>query len=110
MQSRSAHPHWEDSSDEEEYLSASVSPTNAITSQNVVAEHLKYLKQRKQDIVSSGISIVLKVQLCNIRPYIWRRIRVPAMISLRDFQDKVLSPVIGWCRGYHGYYFRSRIT
>lgn len=30
-------------------------------------------------------------------PRIWRRIRVSAGMKLNVFQDKVLSPIMGWC-------------
>jgi len=40
-----------------------------------------------------------------LMPPIWREMRLSGDINLGVFQDKVLSPVIGWTRNYHGYYF-----
>jgi len=50
-------------------------------------------------------SFVVKIYLCNVRPEIWRRVIVPASIPLSALHDKVICPVMGWCRNYHGYYF-----
>lgn len=38
-------------------------------------------------------------------PSIWRRVAVPANVTLRDLHDRVLAPAMGWKRGYHGYFY-----
>ena len=48
---------------------------------------------------------VIHMRLCGIRPAVWRRVRVPANISLSMFHDKVICPTFGWCRNYHAYMF-----
>lgn len=40
-----------------------------------------------------------------LTPPIWRELRVSGGINLGVFQDKILSPVMGWTRNYHGYWF-----
>lgn len=35
----------------------------------------------------------------------WREFTVPAATSLSVFSDQILGPIMGWCRGYHGYVF-----
>jgi hypothetical protein len=47
-------------------------------------------------------SYILKVELMNVTPMIWRRVRVPANITLNLLHDKVLAPAMGWVRDYHG--------
>lgn len=49
----------------------------------------------------------LRIQVLNFRPHIWRRVKVPGSITLQSLQDRVISPVLGWCRNYHAYYFRK---
>ncbi|KAL0564228.1 hypothetical protein V5O48_017824 [Marasmius crinis-equi] len=54
--------------------------------------------------------VILKVNLYAIRDSkgeyrIWRRFRVSAGIKLSVFQDKVLSPIMGWTRNLHAYTF-----
>jgi tetratricopeptide (TPR) repeat protein len=49
---------------------------------------------------------ILVVRMTNIQPRVWRRIIVPASITLRTLSDRVLLPVMGWCRNYHAYYYR----
>jgi hypothetical protein len=35
----------------------------------------------------------------------YRVVELPASVSLAVLHDKILSAVMGWCRGYHGYVF-----
>ena len=49
----------------------------------------------------------LRIQVLGFRPYIWRRVKVPGSITLSSLQDRVIAPVMGWCRNYHAYYFRK---
>ena len=48
----------------------------------------------------------LKIQLVGIRFDIWRRVIVPASISLASLQDRVICPAFGWPRDAHMYMFR----
>lgn len=43
-----------------------------------------------------------------IKPEIWRTFKVSGNITLAAFHDKVVGPVMGWTRNYHGYYFTDR--
>jgi hypothetical protein len=47
--------------------------------------------------------LVLRVYMTAIHPQVWRRFRVGAGTRLDVFVDKVLMPVMGWCRHYHSY-------
>jgi hypothetical protein len=40
-----------------------------------------------------------------MRPPIWREVRLAGATNLGVFQDKILAPVVGWARNYHGYFF-----
>ena len=40
-----------------------------------------------------------------LSPPIWRELRVSGSTNLGVFQDKILSPVMGWTRNYHGFFF-----
>jgi len=55
-------------------------------------------KLRKRDYI-------LKIKLLCVLPEIVRTVRVPAPVSLRVLQDKIISPAMGWKRNYHGYVF-----
>lgn len=39
---------------------------------------------------------MLEVALPDTAPQVWRRVRVPAGISLQALQEQVLAPVMGW--------------
>ena len=52
----------------------------------------------------------LKIQLVGIRFDIWRRVIVPASISLASLQDRVICPAFGWPRDTHMYMFRLPST
>jgi len=47
----------------------------------------------------------LKIYLSNMRPFVWRRFKVPGNITFHSLHDQVLCAVMGWARGYHAYYF-----
>ena len=40
-----------------------------------------------------------------LSPPIWRELRLSGATNLGVLQDKILSPVIGWTRNYHGYFY-----
>jgi hypothetical protein len=48
---------------------------------------------------------VLDIVVSDITPRIWRRISVSSGMTLSVFQDKVVCPLMGWLRNYHGYIF-----
>eukprot|EP01124_Arcella_intermedia_P007721 TRINITY_DN14781_c0_g1_i1.p1 TRINITY_DN14781_c0_g1~~TRINITY_DN14781_c0_g1_i1.p1 ORF type:complete len:801 (-),score=192.38 TRINITY_DN14781_c0_g1_i1:28-2430(-) len=50
---------------------------------------------------------IIKISLVSIKPEIWRRFQVPGNISLHVLHDKVLCPILGWSRNYHGYYYQQ---
>ncbi|TFY78592.1 hypothetical protein EWM64_g5415 [Hericium alpestre] len=58
----------------------------------------------------------LKVGMDNIpdktnNPRIWRRFRVSGGLSIAALSDKVITPLMGWTRNYHGHAFTvSQIT
>lgn len=56
---------------------------------------------------SPDVDLILEVELDEIRPRVWRRFRCAANIPLLVFQDKILSPIMGWSRNYHGFLFRD---
>jgi hypothetical protein len=49
---------------------------------------------------------VIKITLEGVDDNLFYRVvELPASISLAILHDKVISSVVGWCRGYHGYVF-----
>ncbi|KAK9828603.1 hypothetical protein WJX72_000990 [[Myrmecia] bisecta] len=63
-------------------------------------EHVKHL---------FGCDFILEIELHTLKPRIWRRFRVSGAITLNALQDKVISPIMGWVRNYHGYLFIDRV-
>ena len=56
------------------------------------------------DVPEESTTIVqLKVRLLDISPMIWRRVLVPASVSLRELHG-ILQVSMGW-EGIHLYYF-----
>jgi hypothetical protein len=87
-------------------------PNNPISRMHKQLERMKESRMKELNRTKTGFanenkSYVLYVEVCNIVPTIWRRIRVPANITFNLLHDKVLAPAIGWCRDYHGYYFQE---
>ena len=50
--------------------------------------------------------LTLKISFSQIRFDIWRRVIVPATISLAALHDKIICPLFCWPRDEHGYLFR----
>ena len=48
--------------------------------------------------------IVLDIELTEVTPRVWRRVKVSSGMKLNVFTDRVLLPLMGWCRHYHAYY------
>ena len=48
---------------------------------------------------------ILSIHLEGIRPLIWRKVRVPATMTLAALHDKVLTPLFSWKRNFHSYIF-----
>ncbi|PRP81485.1 hypothetical protein PROFUN_10925 [Planoprotostelium fungivorum] len=74
-------------------------------------EVVKKTKEMTKRLVSAGPfiskSYIIKIYLTNIKPLIYRRLRVPGSLTLHSFHDKVIAPAMGWCRNYHAYYFKE---
>lgn len=52
-------------------------------------------------------SYKLKIFLTNLKkPEIYRIFKVTGDTTLNVLHDKVLCPIMGWCRNYHAYYFQ----
>lgn len=74
------------------------------------------MEQKKKKLAANLPSVehlfkqdmLLEIEMENISPRTWRRFRVSGAISLRTFQDKVVTPVMGWARNYHEYQFYDR--
>lgn len=71
---------------------------------------LKKIQSRRPRHSDNGsiVMMTIRIELQGIRnPRIWRRVKVPSVLSLHQFHEKVLVPVMGWARGppYHGYVF-----
>lgn len=43
-----------------------------------------------------------------LSPPVWRRFRCSSHLPLDVVHDKVITPVMGWCRNYHAYLFTNR--
>jgi hypothetical protein len=53
---------------------------------------------------ANGSILQLKIRLLDVSPMVWRRVLVPAAITLKDLHG-VFQVVLGW-RGLHLYQFR----
>jgi len=54
---------------------------------------------------------ILRIQLwdCNPPGWIFRRFKVSGGVPLFTLSDKIINPVMGWCRNYHSFYFMDRL-
>ena len=57
------------------------------------------------------VDLILRITLVNedleeLNPSVWREFKVSAHVNLDLLHDKVIAPVMGWARNYHGYYMR----
>lgn len=46
-------------------------------------------------------------ELEELSPSIWRRFKVSSHVNLDLLHDKLIAPIMGWTRNYHGYYMRT---
>jgi hypothetical protein len=78
-----------------------------LTEEEIKAQnHLDDLQANSKNIQHLiSKSFLLTIHLTNIRPLIWRKIKVPANLQLNELHEKVISPAMGWC-GSHAYFFR----
>jgi len=58
------------------------------------------------------VDLILRIALVNedleeLSPSVWRQFKVSAHVNLDLLHDKVIAPVMGWSRNYHGYYMRA---
>ena len=78
-------------------------------------QYTRILTQKKEKKISippvSTIldrMIVIKITMPYIdKNLLYRIVELPASVSLAVLHDKILSAVMGWCRGYHGYVFQD---
>jgi len=77
-------------------------------------QFVEYLRQKKKEELQNSLPgaeplfskvLVLKVEMAYIQPLVWRRFKVCGGVTLNVFQDKILSPIMGWVRHYHAYHF-----
>jgi hypothetical protein len=50
-------------------------------------------------------TFTIKIYLSQIKPRIWRTLKVPGSITLNALVDHALLPAMGWCRNLHSYIF-----
>jgi hypothetical protein len=53
-------------------------------------------------------TLTQQIELRFVKPEIWRRFKVSGGIKLNVLHDKVLGPLMGWVRHYHGYKFTDK--
>ncbi|RKP21263.1 hypothetical protein ROZALSC1DRAFT_20666 [Rozella allomycis CSF55] len=83
-----------------------ISPKQVDNLQKIIANYaLNKIQEEAANVSYDNVYYVLHIRICEIRPAIWRRVRVPAAISLSMLHDRILGPVLGWCRNYHSYLF-----
>ncbi|KAJ2995067.1 hypothetical protein HDV02_001099 [Globomyces sp. JEL0801] len=68
-------------------------------------KELEIQNYRKSKKSTKPLDYILDISLKDIKPKIFRRITVSSSMRLSTFQDKILCPLFGWCRNYHGYIF-----
>ena len=44
--------------------------------------------------------------LIELNPPVWRRFKISSAVNLDLMVDKIISPIMGWERNYHTYYFK----
>jgi hypothetical protein len=69
---------------------------------------LKETKKKSSSYYSKNFKI--KIYLTNITPLIYRIFTVSGDTTLHTLHDKILCPIMGWCRNFHGYYFQRLET
>ena len=79
-----------------------------------VDQFISVLAKRKKDSCEheSVVSIMnsmltLRIAIEGSEDDCWRRVKLPASTPLNIFHDQIIVPVMGWCRGYHGYVFED---
>ena len=76
----------------------------------LIARKEKQLNEIKKQVDPAILNsdYILEIELEHIRPRVWRRFRVSGATTLLAFQDKVLSPLLGWVRNYHAWLLVDR--
>ena len=59
--------------------------------------------QRLRQVPPAQTDLVIEIELDTVRPRVWRRVRVSARTPLAVLVDKVLLPLMGFDRNYHGW-------
>ena len=62
------------------------------------------LEKTKMDPKDSP-DFILRIELMNTEPKVWRRFQCPSNIPLFSLADKILTPIMGWVRNFHAYTF-----
>ncbi|CAH1775893.1 unnamed protein product [Owenia fusiformis] len=69
---------------------------------------IKAKKLEVRDPQYLSLDFILKIRMNGNVPEIWRRFKVSGGVTLNTFQDKIVTPIMGWVRNYHAYYFTDR--
>eukprot|EP01084_Bolivina_argentea_P214252 363762_1 len=82
-------------------------------SENITAicqKELQNMEKNRKNIDSKLFEsdFILLIYLRGIVPCIWRKIRVPAILSLAVFHDKILTQLFDYKRNFHAYVFLQR--
>ncbi|KAJ6622701.1 MM3350-like domain-containing protein [Mycena sp. CBHHK59/15] len=78
---------------------------------NTLMDRKKAKIAASRDPQRESCDYILSVRLRDPQPatptsaIMWRKIKVSGATRLSTFQDKILTPALGWTRNYHGYLF-----
>ena len=53
---------------------------------------------------------ILMVEVMDVEPQLWRRFKVSGAVNLSALQDRIIQPVMGWCRQYHSHFVSTKQT
>lgn len=77
-------------------------------------QFVKALVKRKRASIDSeevqnvvNDMFIVRIHLTGLEDDCWRRFKVPASTPLHVLHDQIIGPIMGWCRGYHGYVFKD---
>ncbi|KZV87163.1 hypothetical protein EXIGLDRAFT_652444 [Exidia glandulosa HHB12029] len=92
------------------------SPMNSPSRRTPEEQFVDVLKARKmRELDAKDLAgrdkrdVILRIRLMDVKKNgefrVWRRFRVAAGIKLSVFQDKIVTPIMGWTRNLHAYVF-----
>lgn len=70
----------------------------------LIARKQQLLEKTRMDSKNSP-DFILRIELLNTEPKVWRRFQCPSNIPLFSLADKILTPIMGWVRNFHAYTF-----